>query len=357
MSHQSTLSPSPAAVNSGIRSRLASFFTRSNASDSSSSNSNSERRRLSHPHNPSQSSSQPRRPENMPERHQSQRPRLEHQASRTVTTIDLTDEPEEEVAAPRGRARRPPQLGRSDAQGLSNVIDLTDVADDDHEEIVITATRQVQPGRPRANANPHSRSTMPDPPRLNAQAFRDDSPGLFVPLGPIHGPPLERENRHAQRVFDAGGPIAGGGGFERHHPGAGGHANAFFDHQAQAMRAQLMHAQMRIHAHAQALPIIMDYGRHAFDPPPVRRPDHVPPPPARDGYTRSTKETDVIVCPSCEEELIHDKAAELEPAVKKGGKAPSRKEMEEHPFWALKDCGHVNKLALLTLPLLLTVFV
>lgn len=38
--------------------------------------------------------------------------------------------------------------------------------------------------------------------------------------------------------------------------------------------------------------------------------------------------------------MIHDKEPD-EPAVKKGGKAPTRKEREEHPFWVVKSCGHV----------------
>jgi len=48
-----------------------------------------------------------------------------------------------------------------------------------------------------------------------------------------------------------------------------------------------------------------------------------------------------VICPSCEEELIHNKEPEEEPVVKKGGKAPTKKEREEHPFWVVKECGHV----------------
>jgi uncharacterized Zn finger protein (UPF0148 family) len=48
-----------------------------------------------------------------------------------------------------------------------------------------------------------------------------------------------------------------------------------------------------------------------------------------------------VICPSCEEELIHNKEIE-EPVAKKNGKAPTRKEREEHPFWVVKECGHVS---------------
>jgi len=86
----------------------------------------------------------------------------------------------------------------------------------------------------------------------------------------------------------------------------------------------------------QVMPGLMNYQHHAFVD---RKPQHVAPPPARDGFTRSPEESQTIICPSCEEELIHRK--DEEPLVKKGGKAPTRKEREEHPFWVLKECGHV----------------
>jgi hypothetical protein len=87
----------------------------------------------------------------------------------------------------------------------------------------------------------------------------------------------------------------------------------------------------------QVMPGIMNYHNHAFVD---RKPQHVAPPPAKDGFTRSPEESQTIICPSCEEELVHRK--DEEPIVRKGGKAPTRKEREEHPFWVLKECGHVN---------------
>ncbi|KAK3994241.1 hypothetical protein QBC44DRAFT_49206 [Cladorrhinum sp. PSN332] len=79
-------------------------------------------------------------------------------------------------------------------------------------------------------------------------------------------------------------------------------------------------------------------GRRA-DPP---QPKHVPPPPAPEGFTRDTGGDNVIVCAGCEEELQF--CPEDEDAKRKtppAKKAKSRKDMEEHYFWALKDCGHV----------------
>ena len=87
-----------------------------------------------------------------------------------------------------------------------------------------------------------------------------------------------------------------------------------------------------------AMPGQMDYRRPAFAP---RVPEYAPPEPAKPGFTRSPTENDIIICPSCEEELVHKKDTE-EPIVKKGGKTPTKKEREEHPFWVIKECGHVS---------------
>ena len=89
---------------------------------------------------------------------------------------------------------------------------------------------------------------------------------------------------------------------------------------------------------AQAMPGRMDYQRGAFAD---QKPDHIPPSPAQDGFTRSPSEHDVVICPSCEEELVHKKDGE-DLVAKKGGKPPTRKEREEHPFWVVKECGHVS---------------
>jgi uncharacterized protein YbaR (Trm112 family) len=87
----------------------------------------------------------------------------------------------------------------------------------------------------------------------------------------------------------------------------------------------------------QAMPGPMDYAQVAFA---ERKPDHIAPPRVAPGFTRSPTDDDIVICPSCEEELIHRKEDE-EPVMKKGGKAPSRKDREEHPFWVVKECGHV----------------
>lgn len=237
----------------------------------------------------------------MAEPSQSQRPRLEHRQSQTI--IDLTDDVDDEPAPVRNRNRasRPPQLGRSDGSRLQDLIDLTDDSD-----IIFTGERQLSPRRQSV--------ARPLPPRT-------PSPPLFVPNRPQHA-------RSAGVVASPHtmGVITGA----VHHMGAMGALPG-------ALRNFL---GIHVYHHdqfAQAMPGPMDYQHVAFV---ERKPDHVAPPRVPAGFTRSPTDDDIVICPSCEEELIHRKETEEIPA-KKGGKAPSRKEREEHPFWVVKECGHV----------------
>jgi len=317
MSHQATLSPSP------IHQRFYSAFGRDSITPLA------ERRRLSHPHNPPHFAraadnmsdiSHPVRP----------RPRLQHQTSRTLT-IDLTDDTDDPpvISQSRARPRAPPQLGRSDGQAAT-VIDLTDDNDagEDEPELEVTHTRQVP------------RRIPPPPPPLadSPPLFMPDSPPRFMPRAPRPGFHA-RMGHLAQRiginrVFAAGrnGEMDQGG------PDAGDfHGFAFASFGDHGVNFQVINAQMNAVVH-QAMPGEMNYQRDAFAD---RKPDHIPPKPAKEGYTRSPTENDTIICPSCEEELVHNKQEE-EPIVKKGGKEPTKKEREEHPFWVLRECGHVS---------------
>ncbi|KAK4233844.1 hypothetical protein C8A03DRAFT_19152 [Achaetomium macrosporum] len=75
----------------------------------------------------------------------------------------------------------------------------------------------------------------------------------------------------------------------------------------------------------------------------VPKPPHEPPPPAREGFTRNTGGDTVVICPSCEKELKYDpdSGAEDASSPRPNKKARTKKDQEEHYFWALKDCGHV----------------
>lgn len=299
MSQQATLSPSPIL----LRNPISATFTRlfgSSSSRNTSTPAPSERRRLSHPHNPPQEFR--RSSEDMSEQSQQQRPQLLHQASQTL--IDLTDDTEDFVV-PRNRARsqRPPQLGRSDAQAMENVIDLTE-----DNDVEITSARELP--RPEVARHVHF-------PGGHVPA-RNPSPQLFVP----HHPALRHLHHDLPNHLN-------------------GHQGLIFGNLNGDLANDVLHdfaPFLFAHAHAQAMPGQMDYQREAFAD---RKPDHVPPEPAKTGFTRSPTENDTVICPSCEEELVHNKDTD-EPIVKKGGKAPTRKEREEHPFWVVRECGHVS---------------
>ncbi|KAK2629254.1 hypothetical protein QTJ16_000074 [Diplocarpon rosae] len=306
MSPSATLSPSPM----GITGRSTIFQSRL---PPASSNDGPERqRRISHPHNDPYL----RASEEMAERSYSQlRPRLEHRASQTI--IDLTEDAEELLGPPRdGQARnplpRPPHLGRSDAENMGALIDLT--LDPPEQDVIITGERQRQLPLPRLRQAPVAGS-------------RAESPSFFMPVHNQHRPALPSVFAAAQTRI---GAMLSGGGFGRAGPGRGLGA------ELRAMQNMMDHHLAR-HEHLQAMPNIMDYQHAAFA---ERKPEHVAPPPARAGYTRSPIGDEVIICPSCEEELIQSNEME-EPIVKKSGKAPTKKEREEHPFWVVRECGHV----------------
>jgi len=262
----------------------------------------------------------------MSDRSQPVRPRLQHQASQTLT-IDLTDDTDDlpVVSQSRARTRAPPQLGRSDGQAAT-VIDLTDDNDagEDEPELEVTHSRQV----PRR----HHLPPPPPPPRV-------DSPPLF--MSPAPRPGFHARMGHFAQRINLNRVFAAGRNADMDQGGADAddfHDFAFAAFGEHGLHFQVINAAQINAAVHQAMPGEMNYQRDAFAD---RKPDHVPPKPAKEGYTRSPTENDTIICPSCEEELVHNKHEE-EPIVKKGGKEPTKKEREEHPFWVLRECGHVG---------------
>lgn len=98
-----------------------------------------------------------------------------------------------------------------------------------------------------------------------------------------------------------------------------------------------------------ALPFQLNYAHHPFQhhgapagaPASPPKPKHEPPAPAKDGFTRDTCEDQILICPSCEEELAYDPDEEEDngPPTKK---QRTKKDKAEHHFWAVKECGHVS---------------
>ncbi|KAK3313580.1 hypothetical protein B0H66DRAFT_606831 [Apodospora peruviana] len=76
------------------------------------------------------------------------------------------------------------------------------------------------------------------------------------------------------------------------------------------------------------------------------KPVHEPPPPAREGFSRATGEDLAFVCPSCQQELAYDPDEDDAngPPTKK---VRTRKDREEHHFWAVKESCYENRKPLL----------
>ncbi|QSZ37395.1 hypothetical protein DSL72_009493 [Monilinia vaccinii-corymbosi] len=255
---------------------------------------------------------------------------------RAEFVIDLTSSDQEDtpaLAEPPRRANRmhasprpPPRLERSGAE-LEQVVDLTVDDDEEDDTIVITHSRERSIPLPRAPRLP------PAMPRLLGHFARMDQ------LGGRATPPTFRAGNDNGNQMEPPRPPPGrpSGGFRTFLENG---ADIIMDiHNFMGLGRANLGGDERVDIHFLGMPNVMemDYGRVALQD---NKPAFVAPPPVGVGFTRSPTESDTAICPSCEEELIHRKDVE-EPVAKKARGAPSKKDREEHPFWVVKDCGHV----------------
>ncbi|KAH8898969.1 hypothetical protein GQ53DRAFT_361376 [Thozetella sp. PMI_491] len=264
--------------------------------------------------------------------------------------IDLTnsdDEPEARSMPPpppnaaphrnprrQSQIRRTPSLARSDGSllGGAPVIDLT--GDD------MPSSQPPQPRHGRGSgSNRQGGSSSRRQPREDGLDHID----LVV------GDDEDEELNPGGAFFDIfrnfGGGADGrffiGGGIGLLHR-LGGHV---FGHQPAEVDVQFLGQSHRMDNPA-ANPLAnnapnFNYGANGYNNPAANeKPPYVPPPPAEPGFTRNTGEDQIVICPSCEEELAYDPDEEQTRPVKK---ARSKKDQEEHHFWAVKECGHVSE--------------
>ena len=244
-------------------------------------------------------------------------PSLQHQPSRTV--IDLTEEadlPSSQSQHRRSsqRSAAPPQLERSDSISLGQEVITIDSDDDDEVEFVsqhplTEAARQ----RNRTAAHPaHGPQVLHQLPPIR----RQNHPGM---------PPRPPRQEHFFAAFGAGDVFNGVGRMA-----LGGNnflAALGFGHDAAA---------------PPRMPDNMDYGQHPFPREPPKD-QFQPPPPAKEGFTRSPKEDDIVVCPACDEELaVNPMDTEPGPEKKLTARKKSKADRAEHPFWVVRECGHVG---------------
>ncbi|KAK2068024.1 hypothetical protein P8C59_002698 [Phyllachora maydis] len=251
-----------------------------------------------------------------------------------MDVIDLTGDTEGEdntrptsnnanLGNPRRRAaiRRTPSLARSHG----NLIDLTDDAED------IPRGNRLASGPVIDLGSDDELQEVPPPPGARARARNQPhAPPLLVPaIASAHRGvgelmPNLLQNLHARfgnlmglRVATAATSYAHA---HHHHAGAPEPALAQLNPLGNNFPDLNYGANGYNHAAAAA-------GRPAF----------VPPPPAREGFSRDTGEDNIFVCPACEAELKYDPDEESA-GVKN---ARNRRDREEHHFWAVKECGHV----------------
>lgn len=97
-------------------------------------------------------------------------------------------------------------------------------------------------------------------------------------------------------------------------------------------------------------PVDFNYGANGINHEPARpQPAHIAPPEPREGFTRKTGEDTVVICPGCEKELKYDPDGVSPPPAKRA--KTTKKDREEHHFWAVKACGHVSQLPMFRLPM------
>lgn len=310
----------------------------------------SRQNRRHHPyHNP-----QPDNPENQNFRHN--RPRA------GFIDFEVDELIEMEVAPARRRSRGAPHNRR-----IPVVIDLTDEPSSPERDAPAAAGADPQPFgyRPPANRNPRRQASVlqrtPSLARSDGSLLgngsrtvpidltMDDDPAP-PPAPPPQQPPRRNPDRPANPPDFLRGEFMGFAGvFNRARaqfddiPQFAQMFRGFINRQAVVDHDVQFVGRIPVNPIGNNMPNL-HYAfaggvRRAPDPKPV----HVPPPAAPEGFTRNTGGEDALVCPGCENELQfceEDEAAKQKSPPTK--KAKSRKDMEEHHFWALKDCGHVR---------------
>ncbi|ETS75758.1 hypothetical protein PFICI_12702 [Pestalotiopsis fici W106-1] len=217
------------------------------------------------------------------------------------------------------RRSNAPRLNRSDGSyvGNQNVIELSS---DDENDNTVAATRARRAPPAHLHHNNHQNRN-----RHQHQHQHQHNNFHRINIGAIPAMAARNHNeRFAQFLMGIGGDVN----------------NAANDHNVLGMNVRPPGFPPNLH---------LDYQAVAFaaQPRPApqpaagpRKPDHDPPSKPRDGFTRDTNEDNVVICPSCDEELAFDPDGgdENGPPTKR---ARNKKDQAEHHFWAIKECGHV----------------
>ncbi|KAL8995595.1 MAG: hypothetical protein Q9169_004706 [Polycauliona sp. 2 TL-2023] len=225
-------------------------------------------------------------------------------------------------------------------QNPQDIIDLTD----DHSPEVQRPTRPFHRANPRTfidvdelstRATVDSSSQSPDLELLEVRAIRSDNNNRPEPRRSEHSRPRSILRPPGSSHPD-NEPFAVGG-WNSLRPHAQGHRNnderlPRLHHLLHTPHLNPRHEMLLMHQNRNTiLPGDLDFVTQGFQmgdvtarPPPPALPTYDAPPPAREGFTRSPKEDDVLLCPNCEEELGT-------------GKDDSKRQV-----WVIKACGHLD---------------
>jgi hypothetical protein len=216
---------------------------------------------------------------------------------------------------------------------LEDIVDLTEDAGDDEVEF-ISARSALAPRLPGAPPETFQRQ-LPNPRQRirHGPIELDDGASLFVPENPdidlVRG--IDQAERELRRELYRINVYA-------HNP----------DYSPQMLMQEIgdrIHEINGRQRYGGPRPGGLNYELHPFmerRPRPQEKPQHLAPPAAKSGFTRSPTEDDIVICPACLKELVSKKSEEEKPVKKPGGKSPTKKDREEHPFWVVRDCGHVS---------------
>ncbi|KAI6245600.1 hypothetical protein HI914_06096 [Erysiphe necator] len=267
-----------------------------------------------------------------------------HDSLSSQNFIDLTSDLEHVeaqiwVTEPQRGPRGPQYLGSNNAISMGNVVDLTgDQEQNEGDEVIFTGQRTVflRQNVPQLGLRPSSRPSSRRGSRLGQRTaprlgqrptiggstqhtLRSNSPSLLVPSASVL--PVVPSGYRLRTVR------SNHGGFAVDLTSFG---QMISSHSMEGIPALWQLGALHNIANH------FDYGNRSTEQ--RSHASHVPPPAARDNFTRSPTTSDILVCPSCDEELTHSKE---DPLAKNQGKISNKKDREEHPFWVVKECGHV----------------
>ena len=235
----------------------------------------------------------------------------------TQQVIDLTEDRSSPVAAQNvpptfthsegsRSAQRPPRFDR----------DIISIDDQDDEAVEL---RDDSPEIQFLTSRPRSRSLSTTRLSRHQSVFRQrrHTPAARSPmLRPqislrITGTPLETHGQQSAGFFPP--PFAARVNTHTHRM----HEDELVEWE------NLSGGNIEIPGHLDYLAAAFDLGQPARRQPPPQLPTYTPPAPAQEGFTRSPKEDDVLVCPNCDDELgLGD-------------------DETKRQVWVVKACGHV----------------